>query len=71
MLTDWTLALMFPREIVSMEAIEHSRAEFTLAASAATRRAFGMRATEAPKAVGAGYCIHAGHKPDVRSAVHS
>lgn len=37
-LADWTLALMFPREIVSMEAIEHSREEFTLAASAATKR---------------------------------
>ncbi|MEU9759294.1 NAD(P)/FAD-dependent oxidoreductase [Streptomyces sp. NPDC047985] len=36
---DWTLALMFPREIVSLEAIEHSREEFTLAASAATKRA--------------------------------
>jgi hypothetical protein len=37
-LADWTLVLMFPREIVSMEAIEHSRVEFTLAASAATKR---------------------------------
>ncbi|MGO4751201.1 NAD(P)/FAD-dependent oxidoreductase, partial [Streptomyces sp. 2MCAF27] len=37
-LADWALALMFPREIVSMEAIEHSREEFTLAASAATKR---------------------------------
>ncbi|MFF6829109.1 FAD-dependent oxidoreductase [Streptomyces longwoodensis] len=36
---DWTLDLMFPREIVSLEAIEHSREEFGLAASAAAKRA--------------------------------
>ncbi|OMI35349.1 hypothetical protein [Streptomyces sparsogenes] len=35
---DRTPALMFPREIMSMEAIEHSHEEFTLAASAATKR---------------------------------
>ncbi|WP_431965840.1 hypothetical protein [Actinacidiphila sp. bgisy160] len=36
---DWTPALMFPRGIVSLKAVEHSRREFTLTASAATKHA--------------------------------
>lgn len=35
---DWTLALPFPREIVSLEALEHARDEFTAAADTAGRR---------------------------------
>ena len=31
-LADWTLGLFFPREIVSLGAIQHPRQEFTLAA---------------------------------------
>ncbi|NKQ58856.1 NAD(P)/FAD-dependent oxidoreductase [Amycolatopsis sp. K13G38] len=35
---DWTLALLFPREIVSLDALEHARDEFTNAAAEAARR---------------------------------
>lgn len=38
-LAEWTLALFFPREIVSLGALEHTRDEFTAAASLGTGKA--------------------------------
>ncbi|WP_020659069.1 NAD(P)/FAD-dependent oxidoreductase [Amycolatopsis benzoatilytica] len=35
---DWTLALLFPREIVSLDALEHAHDEFAASAEAAGRR---------------------------------